>query len=115
MLVTLAKFVIFTLAPALFLIWSTSPELWTCISSLAYLAVENPSSLLHLLDNLPGKASNLLFTGETLVFSLTCGNVNFSLPAETPMCHLYEDSHMPASVEFLCYLGAFPGSFWACV
>ncbi|KAJ9050613.1 hypothetical protein DSO57_1012816 [Entomophthora muscae] len=94
MLVPLAKFVIFTLVLALFLIWSTSPKLWTCISSSVYLAGVNLYNLLHLLDNLPGKATGLLFTGETLVCSLTCNNVEFALPSEAPTNHLCENSCM---------------------
>ncbi|KAJ9085636.1 hypothetical protein DSO57_1012008 [Entomophthora muscae] len=39
--------------PALLVIWSTWPELWDQVCSLAYLDEENPSQLLYLLDELP--------------------------------------------------------------
>ncbi|KAJ9062029.1 hypothetical protein DSO57_1015074, partial [Entomophthora muscae] len=73
-LLLVAKFVILTLVPTLLLIWSTSSELWAGISSSDYLAGNNPSQLLYLLDNLPGKANDLLSTEENLVYSLTCNN-----------------------------------------
>ncbi|KAJ9055141.1 hypothetical protein DSO57_1007365 [Entomophthora muscae] len=99
MLMPFAKFVVFTLAPALFLIWSTLLELWTFISSSAFLKVENPSHLLHLLDNLHGKAIGLLSTGETLICSLTCDDVEYALPTEALISCQYEDSHALPSVE----------------
>ncbi|KAJ9084866.1 hypothetical protein DSO57_1019644 [Entomophthora muscae] len=101
MLVPLSRFVVFTVAPALFLVWSTSPKLCTLILPSIYLAVENPSHLLHLLNNLPGKSRNLFFTGETMVCSLICDNMEFSLPTEEPMGHLYKDSHMLSPVEYV--------------
>ncbi|KAJ9064155.1 hypothetical protein DSO57_1033370 [Entomophthora muscae] len=51
--------------------------------------------LLYLQKNLPKKANDLLFTGETLVHSLTCNNVEFSLPTEAPISLWHEDSHVP--------------------
>ncbi|KAJ9049277.1 hypothetical protein DSO57_1026337 [Entomophthora muscae] len=99
MLVPLVKFVIFTLAPTLFLIWSTSPKLWTPISSSAYLADEDPSFLLYLLEFLPGKANGLLSTGEPLVCSLTCDDMEFTLLTVVPLSHLHKDSWVPAPVE----------------
>ncbi|KAJ9087952.1 hypothetical protein DSO57_1027972 [Entomophthora muscae] len=74
-------------------------QLWTFISSSSYLTGENLSHLLHLLDKFTGKSSSLLFTGETLVCSLTCNNVKFALSTEAPISHLYEDSQVPAPVE----------------
>ncbi|KAJ9071086.1 hypothetical protein DSO57_1000761 [Entomophthora muscae] len=62
------KFVVFYLAPFLLLLWSTSPDLWSNIFSLVCLVSDDPSSLLHLL-------SGLLISGEALVKSLTCNNL----------------------------------------
>ncbi|KAJ9052953.1 hypothetical protein DSO57_1029032 [Entomophthora muscae] len=61
------------------LLWSTLPDLWSKISSSVQLVGEDPSSLL----NLP---SGLLFSGEAVVKSLTCNNldsdvVDYALPA----------------------------------
>ncbi|KAJ9069877.1 hypothetical protein DSO57_1014199 [Entomophthora muscae] len=85
------------------MIWFTSPKLWTHIFSSAYLESENPSHLLYLLDNLTGKASGLFFTGETLVCSLTCNNIEFSLPTETTISHLYEDPQMLTPVNYVIF------------
>ncbi|KAJ9062138.1 hypothetical protein DSO57_1013831 [Entomophthora muscae] len=99
MLLPLAKFIIFTLAHTLFLIWSISPELWSQIFSSVYLVGKNPCQLLYFLDNLPEKANSLLSTGENLVQSLTCDNIEFALPTEVLASHQYEDTHMPTLVE----------------
>ncbi|KAJ9076537.1 hypothetical protein DSO57_1025146, partial [Entomophthora muscae] len=77
--------------------------LWTCISSSAYLAGENLSQILHLLDNLPGKANGLFSTGENLVCSITCDNMEFKLPTIVPLIHLHEDSCVPATVESVAF------------
>ncbi|KAJ9085709.1 hypothetical protein DSO57_1011411 [Entomophthora muscae] len=69
MILPVLKFVLFSLAPFLLLIWTTSPNLWSQISSSACLVGDNPSSLLHL----PG---GLLISGEALVKSLTCYNLD---------------------------------------
>ncbi|KAJ9077122.1 hypothetical protein DSO57_1019703 [Entomophthora muscae] len=65
-----------SLAPSL----TISINLWTQISSFACLAGNNPTSLLHLLDELPGKTTGLLFSEEILVKSLTCNNLDYYLP-----------------------------------
>ncbi|KAJ9061264.1 hypothetical protein DSO57_1022319 [Entomophthora muscae] len=85
--------------PGWFLVWSTSPELGLGISSSADLAGECPSHLMVLLDNLPGEAHGLISTGESLVFSLTCNDVEFTLSAEGMNNHWYEDSWIPSFVE----------------
>ncbi|KAJ9064281.1 hypothetical protein DSO57_1032163 [Entomophthora muscae] len=36
-------------------------------------------------------------TSKTLVYSLTCNNVEFALPTEAPIIHMYEDSCLPSS------------------
>ncbi|KAJ9062690.1 hypothetical protein DSO57_1008141 [Entomophthora muscae] len=63
------KFVAFSLAPFLLLLWSTSSNLWSKISSSVQLASEAPSSLL----SLPG---SLLHSGEAVVKSLTCDDLD---------------------------------------
>ncbi|KAJ9055787.1 hypothetical protein DSO57_1039572 [Entomophthora muscae] len=78
MLLLVVKFVIFTLVPSLLLIWSILPELCTYISSSSFLVRETPAQFLCILDNLPGKSNDLLFTGKNLVFSLTRDNSEFS-------------------------------------
>ncbi|KAJ9066662.1 hypothetical protein DSO57_1007467 [Entomophthora muscae] len=83
MLLSAVKFALFALAPALLLIWSTSPELWVHI----------PSSLclrLYLFDDFSDRSKNLLSTGENFVRSLTCGNMKFFLPAPVSVRYLEE-------------------------
>ncbi|KAJ9055629.1 hypothetical protein DSO57_1001614 [Entomophthora muscae] len=46
---------------------TTSSDLWSQISSSTYLVGDDSSRLLHLLDNLPGKANNLLSSGKILL------------------------------------------------
>ncbi|KAJ9050399.1 hypothetical protein DSO57_1014623 [Entomophthora muscae] len=71
MLLPVIKFVVFSLAPFLLLLWSTSPDLWFCLSSSGRLVGDNPSSLLHL-------PTSFLISGEALVKSLTCDNLDLS-------------------------------------
>ncbi|KAJ9089969.1 hypothetical protein DSO57_1007535 [Entomophthora muscae] len=76
MILPALKFVVFSLAPFLLLLWSTLPNLWLKISSLARLMSEAPSSLL----SLPG---SLLYSGEAVMKSLTCndldlGDINYT-------------------------------------
>ncbi|KAJ9052116.1 hypothetical protein DSO57_1037374 [Entomophthora muscae] len=87
MILPVLRFVVFSLAPFLLLLWSTSPDLWSKLSSLAQLASVAPSSLL----SLPG---SLIYSGEAVVTSLTCDDldledVNCASPApvskEAPM------------------------------
>ncbi|KAJ9075752.1 hypothetical protein DSO57_1032673 [Entomophthora muscae] len=98
-LVPLVKFVCFTLAPTLLLIWSTSPKLWTCLFSSAYLAGENLSQLLYLLNDLPGKANFLLSMGENLVCSLTYDKVEFALLPKVVTSHHYRASQTSTLME----------------
>ncbi|KAJ9085233.1 hypothetical protein DSO57_1016035 [Entomophthora muscae] len=67
--------------PLLLLLWSTSPNLWLSLSSLALLVSDDPSTLL----SLPG---NFLTSGEVIVKSLTCDSLDlcstkssFSIPS----------------------------------
>ncbi|KAJ9073439.1 hypothetical protein DSO57_1016490 [Entomophthora muscae] len=71
MILPAIKFVVFSLALFLILLWSTSPDLWGEISSSARLVGRDPSSLW----NLP---SGLLFSGEAVVKSLTCDDLDLS-------------------------------------
>ncbi|KAJ9065895.1 hypothetical protein DSO57_1014937 [Entomophthora muscae] len=68
MILPVTKFVVFSVAPFLLLLWSTSPYLWSKISSSARLMSEAPSSLL----SLPG---SLLYSREAMVKSLTCNDL----------------------------------------
>ncbi|KAJ9074657.1 hypothetical protein DSO57_1004113 [Entomophthora muscae] len=69
MILPVIKFVVFTLAPFLLLLWSTSPNLWLGRSSLSCLVSDDPSSLLLF----PG---DLLTSGKAMVKSLTCDNLD---------------------------------------
>ncbi|KAJ9058699.1 hypothetical protein DSO57_1009778 [Entomophthora muscae] len=79
MILPVLKFNVFSLAPFLLLLWSTLPDLWSKITSSARLVGDHPSSLL----NFP---SGLLLSGEAVVKSLTCDDldlnvVNYILPS----------------------------------
>ncbi|KAJ9078473.1 hypothetical protein DSO57_1006253 [Entomophthora muscae] len=69
MILLVIKFVVFSLAPFLLLLWSTSPDLWSKISSSKRLASEAPSSLLSL-------PVSLLYSEEAMVKSLTCDDLD---------------------------------------
>ncbi|KAJ9088347.1 hypothetical protein DSO57_1024041 [Entomophthora muscae] len=71
MILPVLKFVVFSLAPFLLLLWSTSPDLWLKISSSACLVGDNPSSLLDL-------PSGLFSSEEAVVKSLICDNLDLS-------------------------------------
>ncbi|KAJ9082777.1 hypothetical protein DSO57_1001306 [Entomophthora muscae] len=70
MILPALKFVTFTLAPLVILLWTTAPKLWSQFSTSACLVGNSPSSLLYL----PGK---LLVSGEKIVKSRTCDNLEF--------------------------------------
>ncbi|KAJ9061085.1 hypothetical protein DSO57_1024091 [Entomophthora muscae] len=78
MLDPFVKFVVFTLAPALVMIWSMSPDLWTCISHSFYHVGSNPSQFLHMFEDISGQAQEILVTSENVVKSLTCNNLELS-------------------------------------
>ncbi|KAJ9085035.1 hypothetical protein DSO57_1017881 [Entomophthora muscae] len=69
MILPILKFVVFSVAPFFLLLWLTSPDLWSKISSSARLVGDNPSSLLNL-------SSSLLFLGEAVVKILTCDDLD---------------------------------------
>ncbi|KAJ9074007.1 hypothetical protein DSO57_1010564 [Entomophthora muscae] len=77
MILPVLKFVVFSLAPFLLLLWSTLPDLWSKITSSSWLVGKNPSSLL----NLP---NGLLFSGEAVVKSLTCDNLDLDDAVHAP-------------------------------
>ncbi|KAJ9062354.1 hypothetical protein DSO57_1011705 [Entomophthora muscae] len=83
MLASFFKFVAFTLAPALVMIWTTSPDLWSCVPHLFHHVGTNPSQLMHMFENLPGRAQGILTTSENVVRSLTCNDLEF--PALEPV------------------------------
>ncbi|KAJ9050261.1 hypothetical protein DSO57_1016060 [Entomophthora muscae] len=99
MLLLFVNFVIFTLALTLFLIWSTSPELWNCISFSAYLIDENSSQLLYLIENLLEKATDLIFTGKNLGCSLTCDDMEFALPTAVSTSYWDKETQPPILVK----------------
>ncbi|KAJ9089359.1 hypothetical protein DSO57_1013732 [Entomophthora muscae] len=69
MILPALKFVVFSLALFLLLLWSTSPDLWGKISLSARLVGRDPASLWDL-------PSSLLFSGEAVVKSLTCDDLD---------------------------------------
>ncbi|KAJ9086392.1 hypothetical protein DSO57_1004453 [Entomophthora muscae] len=72
MIISAIKFVVFSLAPFLLLLWSTSPDFWAKISSSTRLVGGDPSSLL----NFP---NGLLLSGEAVVKSLTCDDLDLDV------------------------------------
>ncbi|KAJ9061029.1 hypothetical protein DSO57_1024785 [Entomophthora muscae] len=62
------------------MIWSTSSNLWRCISSSDHHAGDNPIQLLQWLEDPLARAQDLCVTGENLVKSLTCNNIELSFP-----------------------------------
>ncbi|KAJ9064678.1 hypothetical protein DSO57_1027882 [Entomophthora muscae] len=92
MLILICKFVFFTLYSDLLLIWSTSPHLWGQIFSSVLRVSNNPSHLLNLVEDLPGRAQDLIISGEHLVKSLTCNDLDLSLLDLMPRPLHEEDS-----------------------
>ncbi|KAJ9081709.1 hypothetical protein DSO57_1011957 [Entomophthora muscae] len=72
MILPALKFVVFSLAPFLLLLWLTLPDLWSNITSSAQLVGDHPSSLL----NFP---SGLLLSGEAAVKSLMCDDLDLNV------------------------------------
>ncbi|KAJ9073302.1 hypothetical protein DSO57_1018017 [Entomophthora muscae] len=72
MILPALKFVVFSLALFLLLLWYTSPDLWGKISSSAHLVGSNPASLWDL-------PSSLLFSREAVVKSLMCDNLDLDV------------------------------------
>ncbi|KAJ9081031.1 hypothetical protein DSO57_1018810 [Entomophthora muscae] len=88
MLEPLAKFVVYTLAPALVMIWCTTPDLWGCISHSFHHVGANPDQFMHILETIPGRAQDILATIENVIRRLTCNDLKFSaldpVPSMTP-------------------------------
>ncbi|KAJ9086685.1 hypothetical protein DSO57_1001476 [Entomophthora muscae] len=72
----------------MFLVWFTSPYIWLHLSFSAYLIGETPTKLLYLLNDLPGRAWNLLSTGKNLIRNLNLDNVEVPLPIPIPESYL---------------------------
>ncbi|KAJ9075633.1 hypothetical protein DSO57_1034018 [Entomophthora muscae] len=81
-LALVVKFMLLSLAPALLLICSTSPDLWGKISLSAFLVKGNLTQVLHLPNKIPGKATELLLNGKTLAQISTFNNQEFPLVTE---------------------------------
>ncbi|KAJ9074744.1 hypothetical protein DSO57_1003398 [Entomophthora muscae] len=86
------KFVVFTLSPVLLFIWSSSLDLWEQISSSVLRVSNNPPRLLHFAEDLPGRSQDLITSGEYLVKSLTCDDLDPSLLDFSPGLLYVEDS-----------------------
>ncbi|KAJ9048535.1 hypothetical protein DSO57_1034203 [Entomophthora muscae] len=69
MILPVIKFAVFTLAPFLLLLWSTSPNLWLRLFSSACLVNDDLSSLLLF-------PSDILTSREAIVKSLTCNDLD---------------------------------------
>ncbi|KAJ9069454.1 hypothetical protein DSO57_1018374 [Entomophthora muscae] len=85
MLVPLAKFVVFTLAPALVMIWSTSPDLWGNISHSFHSIGANPNQFLHIFEDIPRRAQYILTTNENIVRCLVCDELEFPASKQPPL------------------------------
>ncbi|KAJ9062767.1 hypothetical protein DSO57_1007123 [Entomophthora muscae] len=102
MILLVVKFVVFSLGPFFLLLWSTSPNLWSRISSSAQLLSEDPPSLLSL-------PRNLFHSGEAVVKSLTYDDLDLGDAAYASLTPVGEEVSMPSfpdlqksSLEPLC-------------
>ncbi|KAJ9079518.1 hypothetical protein DSO57_1034659 [Entomophthora muscae] len=84
MLVSFLKFMACTLASALVMIWTTSPDLWSCVSHTFHHVGSNPSQFEHMFENLLGQAQNILVISENVVRSLTCDDLKLSALETVP-------------------------------
>ncbi|KAJ9081384.1 hypothetical protein DSO57_1015281 [Entomophthora muscae] len=96
MLVPVLKFVVFSLAQAIFLIWSTPPNLWGQLNLPTN--EREPTQLLYLLDDFHGRVHDILSTKENLVRSLTSDGVEIILPTSLPETYLVEKTLVPISI-----------------
>ncbi|KAJ9061904.1 hypothetical protein DSO57_1016138 [Entomophthora muscae] len=99
MLVPFAKFVVFTLAPALVMIWCTTPDLWGRISHSFHHVGANSDQLLHTFGDLPGRAQDILTTSKNVVRSLTCDDLELVSPDPSPSASPGLSSPLPLSSE----------------
>ncbi|KAJ9066108.1 hypothetical protein DSO57_1012743 [Entomophthora muscae] len=88
MILSAVKFVVFSLAPFLLLLWSTSSDFWGEISSSAWLVGKDPSSLW-------GLSSGLLFSGGAVVKRLTCNDLDLDTVDHTLLASKGDVSSMP--------------------
>ncbi|KAJ9054646.1 hypothetical protein DSO57_1011878 [Entomophthora muscae] len=66
-------------------------NLWEQISSSVFQVGDNPSQLLHLVEDLPDRAQDLLISDEHLVKSLTCDDLDLLLLDLPPRASHRED------------------------
>ncbi|KAJ9055794.1 hypothetical protein DSO57_1039515 [Entomophthora muscae] len=88
MLVPLVKFVAFTLAPALLMIWSTSPDLWGRIANSFLHVGSNPDQLLNMFEDIPAHTQGIYTTSENVVRSLTCNDLDLPTAKTVPAAPL---------------------------
>ncbi|KAJ9055057.1 hypothetical protein DSO57_1008095 [Entomophthora muscae] len=96
MIIPTPKFVVF-LGTGIVIYLDHLPNLWDHLSFLAHFVGGNPSRILHFLDDLPGKASNFLLSGEILVKSLTCDDLELYSSIPNPDASLFEESLLTPS------------------
>ncbi|KAJ9080684.1 hypothetical protein DSO57_1022349 [Entomophthora muscae] len=99
MLVPFAKFVVFTLAPALVMIWCTTPDLWGCISHLFHHVGANPDQFLHIFGDLTRQAQDVFTTSENVVSSLTCDDLELVTSNISPSVSSGPPPPLPLSSE----------------
>ncbi|KAJ9071419.1 hypothetical protein DSO57_1037123 [Entomophthora muscae] len=85
MLVPLSKFVVYTLVPALVMIWCTTPDLWGRISHTLCCVGADPGQFMLLLEDIPGRAQDILATSENVVRSLTCDDLKLTALNPAPL------------------------------
>ncbi|KAJ9080141.1 hypothetical protein DSO57_1028095, partial [Entomophthora muscae] len=96
------KFVVFTLPPVLFLIWSTTPDLWNCLFLSTSYVGEDSSHL-------------LLFLGGKLVKSLTSNDLELPLSITVAKVSPLLETKSPVTVEKLSPLILPPGAPLGCL
>ncbi|KAJ9070874.1 hypothetical protein DSO57_1002934 [Entomophthora muscae] len=92
MILPVVKFVVFSLGPFFLLLWSTSPNLWSRISSLAQLMSEDPPSLL-------GLPRNLFHSREAVIRSLTCDDLDLGDTAYASLVPVSVEGPMPSFTD----------------
>ncbi|KAJ9051064.1 hypothetical protein DSO57_1008327 [Entomophthora muscae] len=74
---------------------SASPDLWKRLKVSMTSIKEDPASLLHILDDLPGKAQDALMSGGVLLQSLAPNKKIYSLTQKLPLTILYQIIYIP--------------------
>ncbi|KAJ9074504.1 hypothetical protein DSO57_1005822 [Entomophthora muscae] len=72
------KFVAFTLAPALVMVWNTSPDLQRCIPYSFHHPGSNLTQFTYKFEDIPGPAQEILAIREKVVRILSCDNLELS-------------------------------------